>query len=272
MGVRLIEVEQEQGTTSLADLRDKLSTSVAGVILQNPNIYGCIEDYSGFSAAIHADRSLMIVSANPLSLGLLKNSAEWGADIAIGDTQPFGLPTYFGGPTAGYIAASQKLLRKMPGRIVGQSVDGEHRRAFLLTLQAREQHIRRERATSNICSNQALAALATAVHLSCLGPEGLKQAASQSTQKAHYLFQRLTEEAGIKPLYQRSFFNEFTLVLPTRAADVVARMADQGILAGVPLSDLNPELGENLLTVAVTEKRSRAELDHYFNVLKEVLA
>ncbi|MEW5815952.1 MAG: aminomethyl-transferring glycine dehydrogenase subunit GcvPA, partial [Spirochaetota bacterium] len=272
LGVALREVKLENGTTSIKDLKAGLSPGVAAVIVQNPNFLGYLEDYSGFGELIRENQALFVVSSNPMSLGILKSPGEWGADIAIGDIQPFGLPSYFGGPSAGYIAAREKFLRKMPGRIVGQSLDCEGRRAFLLTLQAREQHIRRERATSNICSNQALAALTATVYLSLLGKQGLEELGRQNTQKAHYLFERLIRELPVKPLYDQPFFNEFPVVLNQDAESVLNRMLARGLLGGIALRSFYPDDSlRQAVEVAVTEKRSREELDLYVDTLKEIL-
>jgi glycine dehydrogenase subunit 1 len=271
--VQLVEIAQQDGEISLTDLREKLTPQVAGVIVQSPNFFGCLEDYTDLVEAVRANKALLIVSSNPISLGLLKSQGEWGADLAVGDTQPCGLPATFGGPSVGYIAARRELLRKMPGRIVGQSLDRDQRRAFLLTLQAREQHIKRERATSNICSNQALAALATTVYLATLGPQGLKQVALLNARKAAYLYRRLVGELSLEPLYNKPFFNEFSLRLPVKAGVVLKRMEKEGIFAGLELARFYPERREyrDVITVAVTEKRTRAELDRYVDTMKGIL-
>ena len=270
--VKLEEVPAQGGVTDLEELCRRLRPGVAGVVLQSPNISGCIEDFSGLAEKVHDHGSLFIVAANPLSLGVLKSPGEWGADIAVGDTQPLGLPSYFGGPSVGYIAATERLLRKMPGRIAGQSLDREGARAFLLTLQAREQHIKRERATSNICSNQALAALATTVYLASLGRRGLREVAEQNLYKAHYLHQRLLEETSAQSLYGgRQFFNEFAVVLPRKAAEVLPLMEQAGFFAGVDLHNLNPALPEGALLIAVTERRTREEMDRYVEAMKGVI-
>ena len=271
-GISLIEVRQENGAISLDDLKQKLTPAVAVLIAQTPNFFGCLEDYTEITNMVHENGSLLAVSSNPLSLGMLKSQGEWGADIGFGDTQVFGLHPTFGGPGVGYIAARQDYMRKMPGRIVGQSVDKEGRRAFLLTLQAREQHIRRERATSNICSNQALAALATTVHLAAVGKEGLKEAARQNYHKAHYLHERLISELPVRPLYNQPFFNEFSLVLDKDPENVLAAMEKEGILGGAALKAFYPDAFPNALIVAVTEKRTREELDQYVEALRKVIA
>ncbi|MCK5154387.1 MAG: glycine dehydrogenase, partial [Spirochaetales bacterium] len=218
---------------------------------------------------VHEHKALLIISSNPMSLGMLKSQADWGADIAIGGTQPFGLSTYFGGPSVGYISTGTKLTRKMPGRIVGQTKDVDGKRAFVLTLQAREQHIKRERATSNICSNQALAAMGSGIYLSTVGWKGLKEASSQSFQKAHYLYKRLTDELGLKALADQDFFNEFTLLIP-EADRVLTDMESQGIFAGVGLGQFFPDL-KDTVTIAVTEKRTKEEMDAFVDLMKRVL-
>ena len=269
--VKLEEIPADRGTTDLEELVKRLRPGVAGVILQSPNTLGCIEDLDGLADKVHENGTLLIVSANPLSLGLLKSPGEWGADIAVGDTQPLGLPSYFGGPSVGYITATEKLLRKMPGRIAGQSLDQEGTRAFLLTLQAREQHIKRERATSNICSNQALAALATTVYLASLGRRGIREVAEQNLYKAHYLYGRLLEETPAEALQDRQFFNEFPVVLPKPAAEVLPRMEEAGFYAGVELHRLDPMMPEGALLIAVTERRTREEMDRYVEAMKGAL-
>ncbi len=267
--VELEEIETKDYVTSIAALREAIDETVAAVLVQTPNIYGWAEDLSGFADLVHENNALLIVSSNPMSLGVLKSQADWGADIAIGGTQPFGLSTYFGGPSVGYISTGTKLTRKMPGRIVGQTKDIDGKRAFVLTLQAREQHIKRERATSNICSNQALAAMGSGIYLSTVGWKGLKEASSQSFRKSHYLYKRLTEELGLKPLAGQDFFNEFTLVIPD-AKRVLVDMELQGIFAGVSLSRFFPDLKE-AVTIAVTEKRTKEEMDVYVDLMKRVL-
>ena len=255
--------------TDLDELKAHLDESVAAVLVQTPNFFGYVEDLEGFADAVHANKSLFIISSNPMSLGILKSQAEWGADIAIGDTQVFGLDKYFGGPTVGYMAATSKLMRKIPGRIVGQTVDKDGKRAFVLTLQAREQHIKRERATSNICSNQALAALASAVYLSTVGWSGLKQAVELSSGKAHYLYERLTEDLGLKPLAENNFLYEFTVHIPD-ARNVLKELEKEGIYGGVSLRRFYPEM-KDAVTIAVTEKRSKEEIDRLVDLLKRVV-
>ena len=271
MSIELEEIEQEDGITSWTDLKNKLNASVAAVIMQTPNFLGYVEDYTGFADFIHERGALFVISSNPVSLAVLKSQGEWGADIAVGDTQPLGLSAYFGGPSVGYLAARMKLLRKMPGRIVGESIDKNGKRAFLLTLQAREQHIRRERATSNICSNQALAALSTAVHLAVLGNQGLIDAGLQNIHKAHYLYERLVAELPVQPLHDRVFFNEFPLRLGKPAGHVLKKMEEEGFWGGVALDRFYGTEFEDGMGIAVTEKRTQAELDRYVQCLAGIL-
>jgi len=271
LGVKLVELPEKEGVLDAGSVKEYLTPQVAALLVQSPNIYGNLEDYTGIADILHENKSLFIISSNPMSLGVLKSQGEWGADIAIGDTQPFGLPAYYGGPTVGYIAASEKLLRKMPGRIVGQTVDEEGKRAYVLTLQAREQHIKRERATSNICSNQALAALGTTVYLSTVGKKGLEELSAQNMQKAHHLAEKLQKEAGLELLSNQPFFNEFTLKLPSEAAEVADKMEKEGIFAGVVLNKLDPSYPKDLLTVAVTEKRTAEEMEKYVRSIKGAL-
>ncbi|MBQ7624221.1 MAG: aminomethyl-transferring glycine dehydrogenase subunit GcvPA [Clostridia bacterium] len=235
----------------------------ACVIVQSPNFFGVIEDIEKVSAKAHEGKALSAVCADPLSLALLKTPGEAGADIAFGETQSLGLKMSFGGPYCGYMAVREALMRKMPGRIVGQTVDTEGRRAFVLTLQAREQHIRREKATSNICSNQALCALANTVYLSLLGPEGLCDAASQSAQKAAYLCDKLCKTGKFEKVFTGHFFREFAVRCKGASpAKLNSAARKAGFVGGYELKKSFPELSDCLL-LAVTEKRTRAEIDEF---------
>ncbi len=272
LGVKISLLGQKEGTTSREELADRLDGSVAGVLIQTPNVYGILEDLTGLDEQINANGSILIISANPLSLGVCRSPREWGADIAVGDCQPLGLPQNFGGPTAGYIAAGEKLIRKMPGRISGLTQDGDGNRGFVLTLQAREQHIKRQRATSNICSNQALAALASTVHLSLLGKEGFRETSLRNMNNARYAFEKLTAVSGVEAAFPGSFFNEFTLNLKNDAEDTADRLIEAGFFAGVPEKRLHSRGDSNRIIVAVTEKRTREEIDGLAAALKEALA
>ncbi len=267
-------IPQLDGTADLEKLESMLGDEVAGLIVQTPNRYGLLEDYTSVAERLHANGSLLTISADPLSLAIQKSPAEWGADIAIGDTQALGLPLAFGGPSCGYMAVSQALLRRIPGRVVGATVDSQGRRGYTLTLQAREQHIKRERATSNICSNQALAALMTTIHLSSLGWGGMVEAAQQSYAKAHYLAYHLAQLPGVTLVWDKPFWCEFPLVFSDakRMRKFLQELRNEGIFAGVRLSSLTRKSADELvLLVAVTEKRSREELELYLAAARRVL-
>lgn len=267
-------VPQCNRTTDVASIGALLEPSVAGVILQSPNRYGFIEDYSTLADTVHAFGGLLTISSDPLSLVLQRSQGEWDADIAIGDTQPLGLPCAFGGPTCGYMAVRESLMRKMPGRIVGQTIDLDGKRAFTLTLQAREQHIKRERATSNICSNQALAALTSTIHISLVGHAGMIDAARQSWDKAHYLAQCLAGLDHVVVGGSAPFWCEFPLVFDTveRMESVLYALKERGIHGGVRLGPMTDNQSDaSVLIVAVTEKRTKAEIDAYVAILREVL-
>lgn len=235
---------------------------VAGVVVQQPDYYGIIEDFSGIADACHDNKALFIVNSVAADLALLKTPAEWGADVAVGDIQSLGVPLAFGGPYAGYMCSTEKLMRKLPGRIVGQTVDNRGQRTFVLTLQAREQHIRRQKATSNICSNESLMALYVTIYMSLMGREGVKEAAQISFDGAHYLCEQLTATGKARLVYaDKPFFNEFYVSIDNRD-DFYNRAIDKGILPGVKVSD-------DGLLVAVTEKRTKEEIDELVGILKD---
>lgn len=265
-----LEVPTRDGLTDRAALLSSLDDSTAAVIVQNPNFFGTVDDFSDLAAEVHARGALLIVSVYPVSLGLLKSPGEMGADLAVADGQSLGNPLSFGGPSFGILAVRNEHIRNLPGRIVGRTVDREGKRGFVLTLQAREQHIRRHRATSNICSNQSLCALRGLIFLSALGRDGFAELARLNYDKAHYAQGMLAGIRGVSLLNREPFFNEFTLVLPTDAGPVVERLLDLGIAAGVPLGRCCREL-ERCLTVTVTEKRTREEIDTLAEHLEEAL-
>ncbi|MCF7945525.1 MAG: aminomethyl-transferring glycine dehydrogenase subunit GcvPA [Spirochaetia bacterium] len=257
------------GKTDFSQLSSLLDDTTAAVFIQTPNIFGILEDLNGISELIHQNKSFFILSSNPMNFGMTKTPSEWGADIAVGDTQPFGLPANLGGPSVGYIAAVKNLLRKMPGRIVGETQDDRGQRAFVLTLQAREQHIKRGRATSNICTNQALAALTTSAYIALVGPMGLEEVNRQSMTKAHYLKEALLALKEVKDV-PGPFAYEFTLDLGNRADDFIQRMLGKGFFAGVHLGALDSSL-YGKVAVAVTEKRTKEEIDRYVEAAGEIL-
>jgi glycine dehydrogenase subunit 1 len=261
------------GTAGLAD-RDafakQLDDSVGAVLVQNPNFFGCLDDLTGLIEQTHNAGAVAVLSAYPVSLGLVKTPGEMGADIVTGEGQSLGLPLSFGGPYLGFMATRKKLVRNMPGRIVGVSHDARGRRGFVLTLQAREQHIRREKAASNICTNMQLCALRAVITLSLLGKHGFAELARQCMDRAGYAHKRLTSIAGVEPLFDQPFFNEFALKLPRDAGDVVSDLIDQGIAAGFPAGRYYTGM-ENVLLCAFTEKRTKAEIDILAARLEAVL-
>ncbi len=243
----------------------------AAVMFGQPNYLGGIEDYDKAVSVAGESGALAVAVADPMLLGVLRSPGAAGCDIAVAEGQPFGNPMSFGGPVVGMFATTEKLMRRMPGRLTGSTTDADGRTAYTLTLRTREQDIRREKASSNICTNQSLNALAAAIHLAWLGPEGLAEAGRRSVQKAHYLAKRLTQIKGVRPVVDAPFAREFPLLTPIDPGDVISGMAERGYLAGIPLPDDYPEYSGGLL-VAVTEQRTRGQLDGYVTALEEVIA
>lgn len=259
-GIELVTIPLKDGVTDLSTLKAQLSTleGVAGVMVQQPNVYGIVEDFTGFAEACHEQKALFIMDSVAADLAVLKTPAEWGADIAVGDGQSLGVPMQFGGPYVGYMCCTEKLIRKMPGRIVGMTKDNRNQRAFVLTLQAREQHIRRQKATSNICSNQSLMALWVTVYLSLMGKQGMKEAAQLSYAGAHYLCDELLKTGRFHLAYDKPFFNEFYVKYDGDVDALYQRFIDAGFLGGVKLEDG--------LLFAVTEKRNKVEIDELVKI------
>ncbi|MGG6311990.1 aminomethyl-transferring glycine dehydrogenase subunit GcvPA [Paenibacillus macerans] len=270
LNLELVEVGWDSGVTDREALVSAISGDTAAVLIQSPNFFGSIEDIRAIGELIHAHGGLLIVSSNPLSLGLLEAPGKLGADIVVGDAQPLGLAPSFGGPTCGFFAVSEAYMRRMPGRIVGQTTDRSGKRGFVLTLQAREQHIRREKATSNICSNQALLALAASVYLSVMGKQGMAVAAELNLQKSHYAKTRLSSIPGVSLAFPAPVFNEFVLRLPegTEPERLQRKLLEAGFIGGYDLGRSYPELAGHVL-IAVTEKRSKAEIDQFASVMEE---
>ena len=236
--------------------------------MQYPNFFGSIEDLAEVKKIAAENGALFIVSANPLALALLQTPGQLGADIVVGDMQPLGIPMSFGGPHCGYFAVSKKFMRKIPGRIVGQTADEEGQRGFVLTLQAREQHIRRDKATSNICSNQALNALASSICMSALGKQGIRHMAQLNIEKADYMAKALAKK-GFTVINKAPFFNEFVVELPRPVKEVNAKLLEAGIIGGF---DLGTDYGlENQMLVAVTEQRTKEEIDQFIEILEVVV-
>ncbi len=259
------------GGLKSAELREKMGPDICGLIVQSPNMFGVVEDLAALAAIVHEHKGLMIVSvAEGLSLGVLEAPGNLGADIVCGEAQSFGIPTSFGGPGLGFMGCKKEFLRQLPGRICGMTKDVDGKRGFVLTLSTREQHIRREKATSNICSNQGWCALRATIYLESVGRTGLQEIAGQNIQKAAYAAVRLTAVPGVKLRFSGKTFNEFVLVLPKASAPVVKALQAKGILPGLELAPFYPELPDSLL-VCVTEIRTKEEIDGFAAALEEVL-
>ncbi|MFT9496741.1 aminomethyl-transferring glycine dehydrogenase subunit GcvPA [Anaerosolibacter sp.] len=266
---QVVEIDMAEGVTDLEQLKNTMGKETAGVIIQNPNFFGALEDMAAIEKITHENKSMLINYVDPISLGILKTPGELGADIVAGEGQSLGNQLNFGGPYLGFLAANAKLVRKMPGRIVGQSEDVDGKRAFVLTLQAREQHIRRFKATSNICSNQGLNALMAAIYLTTMGKKGIREAAVQSAQKAHYAFEQITKSGKFKPVFNQPFFKEFAVTSDLKASKVNEALMEHNILGGYELGRDYPQL-ENGLLFCVTEKRTKAEIDRLVQVLEVI--
>ena len=270
-GIIIRTADYTDGVTSQAAIDSQLNERTAAVICQNPNFFGCLEDLKLAAQQVQKQGALFIAAVNPISLGVLESPGFLGADIVVGEGQSMGLSISFGGPYIGFLATRDRWLRRTPGRIVGQTVDHEGTRGFVLTIQAREQHIRRDKATSNICSNEALCSLAVAVYLSALGREGIRQVAELCLQKAHFAKQAIQAVPGFQPVFEQPFFNEFVVRCPKPPAELNEELREAGIIAGLDLGKYYPEL-EGCLLTAVTEKRTREEIELLAGMLKEVSA
>ncbi|MDF2910499.1 MAG: aminomethyl-transferring glycine dehydrogenase [Sporolactobacillus laevolacticus] len=269
-GLDVLTVPSINGSIDLQALEAAVDEQTAGVIVQYPNFFGKIEPLKEVEQITHgAKRAHLIVASNPLSLGLLTPPGAFNADIVVGDCQPLGISESFGGPHCGYFAVSKKLIRKVPGRLVGETVDEQGQRGYVLTLQAREQHIRREKATSNICSNQALNALASSVAMNAFGKKGIRELAEQNIQKAHYAARKLKEE-GIRVHAEQSFFNEFIVECGRPVSEVNQALFEEGIIGGYDLGKSYAQLDTKML-VAVTEMRTKDEIDQFAEVLGGII-
>ena len=263
-GLELVEIGlNENGITDIDCLKANLEGS-AGFIAAQPNYFGCIENMDSIAELVHANKALLVSYCNPISLGTIKRPADYGADIAIADSQPMGIPMCFGGPYAGFMATTNKLIRNLPGRIVGETVDHEGGRAYVLTLQAREQHIRREKASSNICSNQMLCAIMSTIYACTMGPEGMREVGEQNIAKAHYLASELSKLPGIRMRYNTPFFNEFITDSDRPAEEINEALKGFGIVGGLVLPD------GGMLWCA-TEMNTKGDIDFLIDMLKEVL-
>ncbi|WP_312700705.1 aminomethyl-transferring glycine dehydrogenase subunit GcvPA [Sedimentibacter sp.] len=254
------ELCYKDGQVDFEDLKNKLNSNTAAVVIQSPNFFGIIEDVKAVADMAHENKSLIILNADPISLALLKSPEESGVDIAVGEGQPLGNPMSFGGPSFGYMAVTEKLMRKIPGRIVGETVDKEGNRGFVLTLQTREQHIRREKATSNICSNQALNALAATMYMTLMGKEGLKKVAELCYYKSHYAYDELIKTGKFSPAFNAPFFKEFVVKSSEQVDILNNKLLQKNVLGGYEIGLKYPELKEGWM-IAVTEKRTKEEID-----------
>ena len=261
-GINIVTIDENDGVTDTVCLDTLLNKgNVAGVVVQQPNKFGIVENYEGFADRCHSKKALFIMNIISADLALLKTPGELGADIAVGEAQSLGIPMSFGGPYIGYMCCTEKLMRKIPGRIVGETKDNRGQRAFVLTLQAREQHIRRQKATSNICSNQGLMALFVTIYSSVMGKEGLKEAAQLSYAGAHYLCDQLLATGRFTLAYNQPFFNEFCVKFNGNVDELQKKLADNGILGGVKVAD-------DVIMFAVTENRTKEEIDRLVELCK----
>lgn len=268
--LELVEVDMKDGITDMEDLESKMGDDVGAVIVQSPNFFGIVEDLKETADLVHKSKKASIIaSVDPISLGLFKRPGDLGVDIVVGEGQSLGIPLQFGGPYLGFLATTKKFLRKIPGRIVGETTDEDGKRSYVLTLSAREQHIRREKATSNICSNQGLNTLAATVYMVTLGKEGLREVAMQSTKKAHYALEKLEATGKYKRAFDQPFFKEFAVSSDTDADKIIDDLNDEKIIGGYHLGIDYPELENNIL-YAVTEKRTKEEIDRLSSVLEGI--
>jgi glycine dehydrogenase subunit 1 len=269
--IELCEIETTCGVTDIEYLKSSLDSNTSCVIIQNPNFFGIIEDMEEIEQITHTNKSLLVMNVNPISLGLLTPPGEYGADIVAGEAQPLGNALNFGGPYLGFIAVNKALVRKMPGRICGMTNDIEGKRAFVLTLQAREQHIRREKSTSNICSNQALNALNATIYLSTLGKAGLHEVALQCTKKAHYLAKLITAGGKYRLLFDKPFFHEFAILLGDVSTSKMNNyLMNRSILGGYDISKNYPQY-KNSTLLCVTEKRTQTEMENLVKSMEGIV-
>lgn len=268
--LKVIEVDMKDGVTDLEVLDSLVNDNTAAVIIQSPNFFGAIEDIKETADITHSSKKAsLITSVDPISLGILKRPGDLGADIVVGEGQAMGIPLSFGGPYLGFMAVDKKYMRKLPGRIVGQTEDLDGKRSFVLTLTAREQHIRREKATSNICSNQGLNTLAATVYMVTLGKKGLREVALQSTKKAHYALEKLTESGKYKRVFNQPFFKEFVVSSDINPENITTELKKEKIIGGYDLAKDYPQF-KNTVLYAVTEKRTKAEIDRLSNILEGI--
>ncbi|MBG9735535.1 aminomethyl-transferring glycine dehydrogenase subunit GcvPA [Paenibacillus alvei] len=269
LNVEVVEIGYKDGVTDLAQLEHAVTNETAAVLIQSPNFFGCIEDIRAIEPIAHAHKGLLVMSTNPLSLALLESPGKLGVDVCVGDAQPLGIAPSFGGPTCGFFAVAEPYMRRIPGRIVGLTKDLDGKRGFVLTLQAREQHIRREKATSNICSNQALLALAASIYMSVMGKKGMQEVAKLNIQKSHYASAQINSKQQLSLAFQAPYFNEFVVRLPegTDMDRLHGLLLDKGYIGGLDLGRFYPELAGHML-IAVTEKKSKSDIEQFIDLLE----
>ena len=260
----------KDGVIDFDALNDLLDENTSCVAIQQPNFYGFLERMPDIESLVHSTNALLISVVDPISLGIMAPPGEYNADIAVGEGQAMGIPQGFGGPLLGVFASKKEFIRSLPGRIVGETTDIEGKRGYVLTLQTREQHIRREKATSNICTNEAICALSSLIYLCSLGKQGIIDVGNLCLYKSHYLYTRIKELKGIKPAFQQEFFKEFIVETEKPAQDVLDSLLKYKIFGGVPLSKFNENL-QNHILIAVTEKRSKEEIDRFVDILAKAL-
>lgn len=266
--LELVTVPEKDGVTNIEELKSLIDADTAAVLVQTPNFFGCIEEAEEMANIAHENGSLFIVSADPISLGILKKPGEYGADIVVGEGQGLGSPTQFGGPYLGIFAAKMDLVRRMPGRIAGQTWDVDGKRGFVLTLQTREQHIRRERATSNICTNQGIVMLTAAIYMALMGKQGISAVAELSTKRSHYLADEIAKLPGYELMFNAPFFKEFVVKTPIAPSKIIDSLLSEKFFAGIDLAPFDYEI-ENGMLICVTEKRSKKEMDRLVELLRE---
>ncbi|TET81314.1 aminomethyl-transferring glycine dehydrogenase subunit GcvPA [candidate division TA06 bacterium] len=264
----LIEIPHESGVSDLDYMSDKVGDNTCAIVVQQPNFFGCLEDVFEMAKMAHDAGAVLISCVDPVSLGVIAPPGDYGADITVGEGQPLGLPSSFGGPFLGIFASKSEHVRKMPGRLVGRTTDLDGQEGFVLTLQTREQHIRREKATSNICTNEALCALSSCVYLALMGKQGLCDAAKLCMEKSHYLAGRISELDGFQLPFSAPFFKEFAVKCPIRPEKFIASLVEKGFIPGVPLGRFDSSLSDMLL-LAVTEKRTKQEMDSLVSLLRD---
>jgi len=267
--LNIMLIPEKDGSVAYEEYEKLVNDDLSCIVVQSPNFFGNIEDVEKIAEMAHAKDALFIMAIDPISMGLLKKPGQLGADIVVAEGQVLGLPQSLGGPYLGIFATTKKLMRKIPGRIVGVTEDVDGKRGFVLTLQTREQHIRREKATSNICSNEALMALSASIYLNSLGEEGLKEVAKNCYLRSHYLANGISAIQGFKIKYKAPFFKEFVLQCPMKASAIADKMLSKNIFAGIPMSKFGGD--ENDLLIAVTEKRSKEEMDYYLSELSKLV-